>query len=197
MLKCESCQQMFTPQPEDQKRIDEATINGIKFLVLKCTECYKHTSWKDEVLTSTSKETDDSENTTIQKDLMRLLPLNYDKYVSKFNGLDEFQIFENEDNFNIHSKLKLHEKINIDGSTYIRINQIEGYLKTIKELDLIKSKKDIELLENAISIGNENTRILFFDARKENSELYIFYPDNGDIDKTAFKLNDIINRRKV
>lgn len=63
-----------------------------------------------------------------------------------------------------------------------------------------KSKKEQQFtlteLSNCLTIGYENTRILFIDYRDSNS-IWIFHSDNGyDFEKTNKKLNEIIKKSK-
>ena len=71
---------------------------------------------------------------------------------------------------------------------------IKRIFQYIKEVGYEFSKKEIELFENALAIGDENGDVLFIDKREENSKLYIFYPDGGDIEKTKLTIYDIIKR---
>jgi hypothetical protein len=65
-------------------------------------------------------------------------------------------------------------------------------LMTPGQIKQFAHKKEIELFENSLAIGEENGDVLFIDKREENSKLYIFYPDGGDIEKTKLTLNSII-----
>lgn len=112
----------------------------------------------------------------------------------KVKGQLAIKVTKERDEFNLFSLAELFTNIWIDKNEYLTIFQLRGYFKTLKEVGYDFSKKEIELFENALAIGDENGDVLFIDQREENSKLYIFYSDGGDVEKTKHTLNDIINK---
>lgn len=56
-IKCERCNSLFIPTQEEKNRIHEAIKNGTQLLVLICSNCKQHTSWKsDDFDASTIKD---------------------------------------------------------------------------------------------------------------------------------------------
>ncbi len=48
-MKCDNCNNNFEPSIPDSQRIKQAIQSGTKFLVLNCSLCHNHTSWKSEL----------------------------------------------------------------------------------------------------------------------------------------------------
>lgn len=195
ILQCENCNQYFKVTDLDSTRIINAQKENKKFLVLFCQKCFNHTSWKPENEIFSDEKLLEKEITNIDKfetvndlgiknDIESFLPKEYYQYLVENKEL-EIRISKDRDNFNLFSLDELFTNVSIDNEEYLTIFQLKGYFKTLKE---------VELFENSLAIGYENGDILFIDEREENSKLYIFYPDGGDIEKTKYTLNNIVNR---
>jgi hypothetical protein len=133
----------------------------------------------------------------LDKENIEVPPHYFDYLISdEFNS--EVPIYEDESAFILFNLNELCEKINVDGNDYLTIRQMEGYIKTLKEVfeETITDEEKIILTERShcITIGYENTRILYVDS-KDNNTVWIFHVDGGDSEKTAMTLDKIINRK--
>ena len=124
------------------------------------------------------------------------LPTEYLNYLTGENFKQEITIFSDESDFTLYTLDQLSKSINIDGQKMLRINQLKGYVDTI--LDVMecseREKNKYLQLSNCLSIGFENTRVLYID-NKDNT-LHIFHPDGGDTEKIkTLTLNQLIQRK--
>jgi len=71
------------------------------------------------------------------------------------------------------------------------ITQLKAYAATLQEVDYEEGSFSLERLSQSLSIGYENERLLFVDSQ-DNSSLYIFEIEDGDILKTDYTLTDLI-----
>lgn len=217
MIKCQSCQEYFTPTEFDQDRLVNAIKSKMPLLIINCTQCNNQNFIKTNEIEQVNnkkihcpttncndlleinkekKLSCQSCNLSISIDnlIEDLLPDNYFKYLIGSDFKIKLHLCKEEEDFNLYNLEQLKEEINIDGELYFRIGKLKGFFNTLKEVGYEFSKKEIELFENALAIGDENGDVLFIDKREDNSKLYIFYPDGGDIEKTKLTINDIIKR---
>jgi hypothetical protein len=109
---------------------------------------------------------------------------------------NKFKVDDNEDPFNIYNTKELLTGTNIDGESYIIAESLIGYAKTLIDImgdntsDQNGEEYSLEQLSKGIVIGDENGRLLFIDS-EDNSSLYIFHPDGGDVEKTEKSINDL------
>jgi len=186
-LECDNCDQCFEVNPNDLDRIKKASSNSLSMMLIICSKCKNQTTWYNGIETCQPDA-----NINFIEDLRKnKIPNSYIKHLKDRTKL-EVNIFDDESDFSLYSNDDLLKKVNIDNILYYQVSQILGFIKTIKEFALEDIKEDLELLENSISIGYENTRILFIDGREANSSLYIFHPDGGDIEKTSLRINNLI-----
>lgn len=192
IIKCDNCNKYFKLSDTDIERIQYAKDNKKLFTLLVCPNCKQQTTWD-----VTTKIYDDAsllnfESKSKQTEIKEgVLPEEYFNYLKEKDQL-AIKVTKDRDEFNLFSIAELFTNISIDKNEYLTIFQLKGYFNTLKEVGYEFSKKEIELFENALAIGDENGDVLFIDKREENSKLYIFYPDGGDIEKTKLTLNDII-----
>ena len=85
----------------------------------------------------------------------------------------------------------LCEEITIDKHQCTIITQLKAYAATLQEVGYEEGSFSLERLSQSLSIGYENERILFVDSQ-DNSSLYIFEIEDGDILKTDYTLTDLI-----
>ena len=125
--------------------------------------------------------------------------MRYFEYLTSDHFYSEVSIFEDEENFELFGLNQLCEKVNVDGKLYLTIKQLKGFTNSLKEItNETPAKKDkqqftLNELSNCLTIGYENTRLLFIDSRDNNS-LWIFHSDGGDYEKTSMTIDKIISR---
>jgi hypothetical protein len=98
----------------------------------------------------------------------------------------------------------LCKEITIDRAKCIQAKELKGFVQTLKEMvvdgentsDDKGMKFSLRRLAKSISIGVENSRILFIDSR-DNSSLWVFHPDGGDVEKTNLTIEYIIGRKHI
>jgi hypothetical protein len=129
------------------------------------------------------------------------IPHTYFVYLTGKKFFPKISIFSSNEDFKLYNLEELCEKINIDGKNYLTVNQLKGFARTLKEIidETLKKEGEMSLtltqLSNCLTIGCDNTRILFIDIRDNNS-LWIFHQDGGDIERVSKTLSKIINRKK-
>lgn len=194
ILQCNKCDAYYEIFQEDLEKISYAKQNGIPRVVFNCPNCGQQTTWNRLVEIHNDSSLLNIENKPKQTEIKEgILPEVYFNYLKGKDQLD-LKVTKDKDKFNLFSLEELFTNISIDKNEYLTIFQLKGYFKTLKEVGYEFSKKEIELFENALAIGDENGDVLFIDKREDNSKLYIFYPDGGDIEKTKLTINDIIKR---
>ena len=102
-----------------------------------------------------------------------------------------FPVFSEEAPFVLYSLEALCEEITIDKHQCTIITQLKAYAATLQEIGYEEGSFSLERLSQSLSIGYENERILFVDSQ-DNSSLYIFEIEDGDILKTDYTLTDLI-----
>ncbi|MCP4437567.1 MAG: hypothetical protein GY810_01325 [Aureispira sp.] len=102
----------------------------------------------------------------------------YLDFLTNKNFQSSIAIFEDEDEFELYSLDEICQEITIDGQTMIRIKQLAAYTKTILEVngDYTNATEKNRLLElsQCLSIGYENTRVLYLD-NDDNDTLHVFH----------------------
>ncbi|MEZ4786695.1 MAG: hypothetical protein R2790_02135 [Flavobacterium haoranii] len=194
ILQCNKCDAFFEIFQEGIDRINNAKAKGWSSIIFNCPNCGQQTTWNRLVEIHNDSSLLNIENKPKQTEIKEgILPEVYFNYLKGKDQLD-LKVTKDKDKFNLFSLEELFTNISIDKNEYLTIFQLKGYFKTLKEVGYEFSKKEIELFENALAIGDENGDVLFIDKREDNSKLYIFYPDGGDIEKTKLTINDIIKR---
>lgn len=91
---------------------------------------------------------------------------------------------------------KLSESVNIDGSDYMFIHQLQGYAGTIAELFGGDATTDADgndfafaRLEAGLAIATGNGDVLFLDP-SDNHSVWRFHHDGGDVEKQAASFGD-------
>ncbi|AWK06978.1 hypothetical protein HYN56_23200 [Flavobacterium crocinum] len=210
------CGKNFNPsemKKDDFEFLKSATEKKITFMFLHCPKCkrrYKFDTVKWEAdefgFSDPNIVVEKKKKTT--KQLMAILnkakieiPTPYLEYLIKENFNPKVSVFVDEDDFNLYNLNELCEKVNVDGKSNLRIRELKGYVDSLKEIieETPKRKKahqfTLDELSNCLTIGYENTRILFIDNRDNNS-LWIFHSDGGDtFEITSMKLDKIIVRK--
>ena len=212
-----NCGQTFKSEELNEHDFDflqSATIKKMTFMFIHCPKCsrmfkFDTVKWEAEAshavdpnIVVEKKKKTTKQLTAIFKKAKIEIPPTYFDYLTSDNFNSEISIFEDEDNFNLYELNELGEKINVDGKSYLTIRQLKGFASSLKEIINETPKRKIgqqftlSELSNCLTIGYENTRILFIDIRDNNS-LWIFHSDGGDdFEKTDMTLDKIINRKK-
>jgi len=192
ILQCNECNNYFEIFQEGVERIAYAKEKGRSMMLFNCPNCGQQTSWhrlmkihNDASLLNIEKKYKEIE---IDEDL---LPKSYLKYL-KQGTKKQTKVSKDKDKFDLFTLEELFTYISIDKKEYLTIYQLKGYFNTLLEVGYEFTKKEIELFENSLAIGEENGDILFVDKREENSKLYIFYHDGGDVEKTKLTISNII-----
>ncbi|MBT0574199.1 hypothetical protein OKE80_10660 [Riemerella anatipestifer] len=194
--------------------LQSAVLKKMIFMFIHCPKCsrmfkFDTVKWEAEATHTVAPNIIVEKKKKTTKQLISILdkakieiPTAYFDYLTGNNFNSEISIFENEDNFKLYDLNELCEKINIDGKSYLIIRQLKGFVSSLMGIidETSKSKKEQQFtlteLSNCLTIGYENTRILFIDYRDSNS-IWIFHSDNGyDFEKTNKKLNEIIKKSK-
>jgi len=124
------------------------------------------------------------------------IPLPYFEYLTSNEFKPHFSVFSDEEDFILYDLHELCEKVNVDGNLYLTISQLKGFANTMLEVIGEDSQKfQYKELSHGLTIGYENTRILYIDDRDHRS-LRVFHPDGGDIEETGITLDEIVNRKK-
>ena len=194
--------------------LQSATLKKMTFMFIHCPKCsrmfkFDTVKWKAEashavdpnIVVEKKKKTVKQLTTILDKAKIEI-PSAYFDYLTSDNFNYEISIFEDEDNFKLYDLNELCEKINVDGKSYLTIKKLKGFASSLMEIidETPKKKKGQQFtlteLSNCLTIGYENTRILFIDNRDNNS-LWIFHSDGGDdLEKTNKTLDEIIKRNK-
>lgn len=208
------CGKIFSPQELgafDYNFVQSAVEKKMTFMIIHCPNCSREfkfdtVQWKaDEfgysnpnvVVTKNEKTT--KQLTAILKKAKIEIPLSYFEYLISNKFEPQISIFPDEEDFTLFTLNELCEKINIDGKSYLTINQLKGFTDPLLEIMGGSSQKKQEIqyqeLADCLAIGFENTRILLVDHRDQNS-LWVFHPDGGDIEKTDVTLENIVSREE-
>ncbi|AYN04413.1 hypothetical protein [Flavobacterium sp. 140616W15] len=196
IIECNKCNSFFEIFEEGILRIEVAKKNKWSSILFVCPHCNQQTSWNrlTEIHNNSNLLTQSKDGMEVEID-KDLLPKDY--YTFRINTKkNTICISKKRNDFNLYSLEELFKEVFIDKNKFVTIFQLQGYLKSMLEVGVEFKEKEISLLENALSIGEENGDILFIDKREENSNLYIFYPDGGDIDKLKLTLNDIVSGKQ-
>ncbi|ANF51432.1 hypothetical protein A0O34_13350 [Chryseobacterium glaciei] len=208
------CGRIFDPQDLskfDYNFIQSAVEKKMTFMIIHCPNCSREfkfdaVQWKADEFGYSNPNNVVKKNEKTTKQLAAILnkakveiPLPYFKYLISNKFEPQISIFPEEEDFTLFTLSQLCEKINVDGKSYLTINQLKGFTFSLLEIVGESSQKSQEInykeLSDCLAIGSENTRILFIDNRDQNS-LWVFHPDGGDIEKTAVTLENIISREK-
>lgn len=208
------CGKIFNPKELttfDYNFVQSAVEKKMTFMIIHCPNCSREfkfdtVQWKaDEfgysnpniVVTKNEKTT--KQLTAILKKAKIEIPLSYFEYLISNKFEPQISIFPDEEDFTLFTLNELCEKINIDGKSYLTINQLKGFTDPLLEImgESFQKKQEIQYKELAdcLAIGFENTRILLVDHRDQNS-LWVFHPDGGDIEKTDVTLENIVSREE-
>ncbi|REC62977.1 hypothetical protein DRF65_07005 [Chryseobacterium pennae] len=196
----------------DYDFLSSASEKKMIFMIIHCPECsrefkFNTVQWKsDKFGYSDPNITIEKKGKTI-KQLTAILdrakvdiPLAYFDYLISGEFDSQISIFSNEENFNLYDLNQLCEKINVDGTSYLTISQLKGFVHSLLEITDRISPKGQDLnykdISNCLTIGSENTKLLCIDYRDQNS-LWIFHPDGGDIERISVTLENIIKRQNL
>lgn len=208
------CGKIFNPQELsafDYNFVQSAVEKKMTFMIIHCPNCSREfkfdtVQWKADEFGYSNPNTMVKKNEKTTKQLTAVLkkakieiPFSYFEYLISDKFEPQISIFPDEENFTLFTLNELCEKINIDGKSYLTIDQLKGFTEPLLEIVGESSQKKPEInykeLSNCLAIGFENTRILLIDNRDQNS-LWVFHPDGGDIEKSAVTLENLVSREK-
>ena len=197
IIQCAECKGYFDVLEEGLQRIELAKEKGWGMMLFNCPKCGEQTSWHrlKEMYSDTTLLNIEKVNKPVVEIDNTLFPKGYFDFLLN-NKNSKIRVSKNRDEFNLFTAEELFTTISVDKKEYLTVYQLQGYFNTLLEVGYEFTKKEIELFENSLSIGDENGDILFIDKRLDNSNLYIFYPDGGDTKKTKTLFNDIMKTGK-
>lgn len=208
------CGKIFDPQELntfDYNFVQSAVEKKMTFMIIHCPKCAREfkfdaMQWKasefgysdpNQILEKKKKTT--KQLAAVLNKAKVEIPLSYFDYLLSDEFEPQISIFSEEEDFTLFDLNVLCEKINVDGQSYLTINQLKGFADTMLELvgDASQKMQDLSYkdLSDCLAIGSENNRILLIDNRDHNA-LWIFHPEGGDIEKTSVTLENIVRRIK-
>lgn len=119
--------------------------------------------------------------------------IHYELIAAHPDGI-QVSIDETESVFKLFSLAELLQEISVDGMKVKTIQQLKGYATTLVDIygeytfDQFDNEFSLAELANCSAIGYENTKLLF---TNNQNQLFIFYPDGGDVYKLNVNLNDV------
>lgn len=191
----------------DYDFLQSASAKKMTFMIIHCPKCsrsfkFDTVQWKSDefgysdpnVIIEKKKKTIKQLTAILDKAKVDI-PVFYFDYIFSDEFDPQVSIFSEEQNFHLYDLDQLCEKIKIDGRSYLTISQLKGFAKTVLEKigERLPKEQNISYsdISNCLTIGSENTRILFIDNR-DNNTLWVFYPDGGDVEKLPITLENII-----
>ncbi|MDR1911029.1 MAG: hypothetical protein LBQ52_01615 [Helicobacteraceae bacterium] len=199
------CGQTFTANElskRDREFLRYASDKKMTFMFIYCPKCARRiqfdaTLWKASASEGFNNSARSPKKQKTPKQLLSRLkklkidiPIAYLDYLLSDKFRDRISIFKDKSDFCLYSLEELCEIINIDGVKYYRIRELKGYANALKGLSWSDKNFALSELAECLSIGYENEKVLFID-NSDNSALYIFHIDGGDIEKTDIMLKDI------
>ena len=204
------CGQKFKPREMSEYDYDflqSAIEKKMTFMFIHCPKCsrlfqFDTVEWKakgtidDPTKKVVTKTKNTKELTAILKKSKVEIPQSYLDYLKSSGFKSEVSIFKGQDKFHLYSLEELCETANIDGNLCLRVAELKGFSKSLKEIFGEEKTGEFSLseLSNCLSIGYENEAILFIDYRDNNS-LWVFHPDGADIEPTKMTLTKIVKRK--
>ena len=115
------------------------------------------------------------------------LPDEYYNYITSDKFSPDVFILNDDCPFYLFSLVELCKETTVDKISKIQAKILIGYAKTLREfvldnnntVDQKGTKFSLDRLSNWVTIGTENSRLLFADP-SDNYSLGIFHPDGGD-----------------
>lgn len=192
----------------DREFLVNATAKKMTMMFIECPECNVMFSYNTVSGESTASDLTNPHqkvkayktlkefNLILKKDKVEI-PLKYLDYLKSKKVKPVQEIFKDQESFKIFNTDELREIVNIDGKQFVTARQLKGYALSLKGVIKDYGKESgfftLDNLADSITIGEENSRLLFIDSRDNNS-LWVFYSDGGDvIEKANLVLDDVIN----
>lgn len=192
----------------DKEFVESAIPKGMEFMFISCPYCETRFQFNPQIFLSTpmienpnkSKEdvklTEDESISILNKE-QSVYPDYYIQFLTEKKSRAEIKTDRKEDAFKLYKLDELAETISIDHQKVIRAKELTIYAKSLREVgyENVSVEKaalqfSLEWLSEGLTIGYENTQILFID---NDLNLWIFYADGtNDIRQTSLQLNDII-----
>ncbi|NDV97341.1 hypothetical protein D0T84_20915 [Dysgonomonas sp. 521] len=192
----------------DYDFLQSAIDKEMSFMFIHCPECLRRfqfnpVEWKAKAsLSDPSKKNIQKpktikELTSVLKKAKVEIPESYFNYLTsdKFNS--ELEVFKGQGKFHLYNLDELCEEVNIDGNSYLRIESLKGYAKSLEDIFEEEYTDEFSLSELSVclTLGFENTQVLFLDGKDKNT-IWIFHPDGGDIEPAKITLDEIANKNK-
>ena len=202
-LACPNCNKTFLPEAlsdYDFNFLKEAIGKQMQFMFLHCPHCTAMFDFNPMQWISPSALSQSKRNPTSRPKRAKSLALNKEvkslsqEYINYLKAQKEtvyFPVFSEEAPFVLYSLETLCEEITIDKHQCTIITQLKAYATTLQEVGYEEGAFSLERLSQSLSIGYENERLLFVDSQ-DNSSLYVFEIEDGDILKTDYTLTDLI-----
>ena len=203
-LACPNCNKTFLPETlsdYDFNFLKEAIGKQMQFMFLHCPYCTAMFDFNPMQWISPSALSQSKRNPTSSPKRAKSLALNKEvkslsqEYINYLKAQKEticFSVFPEEAPFVLYSLEARCEEITIDKHQCTIITQLKAYAATLQEVGYEEDSFSLERLSQSLSIGYENERILFVDSQ-DNSSLYIYEIEDGDIVKTDYTLTDLIH----
>ena len=126
------------------------------------------------------------------------LPNEYLNFLSTHSGSQPYEY--DHVTWWIATSNELHEQVNIDGKDFPFINQLRGYVSTLKGFfgeDFMPNENySLSRLEEGIAIADGNGDVLFLDP-KDNFSVWHFYHDGGDVERVSSSFSQWLEMAKL
>ena len=192
----------------DKEFVKSAIPKGMEFMFISCPYCKTRFQFNPQIFLSTPlienpnkseeniKLTRDESISILNKE-QSVYPDYYIEFLTERESRTEIKTDRKEAAFKLYKLDELAERISVDHQKVIRAKELTIYAKSLREVgyENVSAEKtsiqfSLEWLSEGLTIGYENTRILFTD---KDFNLWIFYTDGtNDIRQTSLQLNDII-----
>lgn len=195
----------------DYDFVQSAVEKKMTFMIIHCPNCSREfkfdpIQWKADEFGYSNPDYSKKKVKKTTKQLTAILnkakieiPAPYFEYLTSNEFNPQVSVFSDEEDFILYDLHELCEKVKVDGKPYFTISQLKGFTQTLLEVigDDLPNIQHLQYkaLADYLTIGYENTRILYIDNSDHHS-VRIFHPDGGDIEETGMVYDEIINRKK-
>lgn len=190
----------------DAAFLNMAIGKKMTFMFLHCPACSRMFQFNPVAWTAQASETAAPRAARVakksSKQLEKLLareqvtvPQAYLAHLRSARSLPGAAIFKDEAPFTLYSLEALCQEVDVDGTRYRAVRQLAGFAQALGQAAGSGSQQaapfSLAELAACLSIGEENTRILFIDSR-DNDALWIYHCDGGDVEPTQLTLTSLI-----
>ncbi|MDZ5634672.1 hypothetical protein [Janthinobacterium sp. GMG1] len=180
--------------------LKSAIGKNMTFMFLHCPACsrifqFNPVAWTAQACEAVTPKVAKKSGKQLEKLLASkevALPQAYLAHLRSGKSRPDVAIFTDEDPFTLYSLDALCQDVEVDGIRYLAVRQLAGFAQTLAQAAGTGSKQaapfSLAELADCLSIGEENTRILFIDSR-DNEALWIYHCDGGDVEKTRLTVS--------